>query len=187
MEVLFILVRIALSSKCEYYDMNLGPQTKGKISWHPFLLLALNWINIPAKHSHWLSGGGRPFPGHAATLSLTICWLVTWLVFLVTKATILNRQACKVWNVDTDTYKVIVLISTGIAVCELCTFSIDWWVVCWYLTLNSCCVGRGCVVPESHLCFLFVQLIVFGMEMEYPYSESWNPAPMTRSDARIPM
>ena len=146
-----------------------------------------HWINIPAKHSHWLSGGGRPFPGHAATLSLAICWLVTWLVFLVTKATILNRQACKVWNVDTDTYKVIVFISTGIAVCELCTFSIDWWVVCWYLTLNSCCVGRGCVVPESHLCFLFVQLIVFGMETEYPYSESWNPAPMTRSDARIPM
>ena len=43
MELLFILVRIALSSKCEYYDMNLGPQTKGKISWQPFLLLALNY------------------------------------------------------------------------------------------------------------------------------------------------
>ena len=46
MELLFILVRIALSSKCEYYDMNLGPQTKGKISWQPFLLLALNYDNV---------------------------------------------------------------------------------------------------------------------------------------------
>ena len=41
---------------------------------------------IPSKNSLWFLGGGRPHPGHTATLPLTI----GRLVFFVAKATFLN-------------------------------------------------------------------------------------------------
>ena len=79
-------------------------------------------FHAPAKNSLWLFEFRRPYPRHAAALSLPICGVVLF----VAKTTFLSKLELKSENmIDGDAHKVVVLISAGIAVRKCGTLGVD--------------------------------------------------------------